>query len=42
MDGMEALARIRERDPDAAVIMISGHGTIENAVRAIPARGLSS
>jgi two-component system nitrogen regulation response regulator NtrX len=35
MDGMEALARIRERDPDAAVIMISGHGTIENAVRAI-------
>ena len=35
MDGIEALARIRERDPDAAVIMISGHGTIENAVRAI-------
>jgi two-component system, NtrC family, nitrogen regulation response regulator NtrX len=35
MDGMEALARIRERDPDAAVIMISGHGTIENAVKAI-------
>jgi two-component system nitrogen regulation response regulator NtrX len=35
MDGMEALARIRERDPEAAVIMISGHGTIENAVRAI-------
>jgi two-component system nitrogen regulation response regulator NtrX len=35
MDGMEALARIRERDSDLAVIMISGHGTIENAVRAI-------
>jgi two-component system nitrogen regulation response regulator NtrX len=35
MDGMDALARIRERDPDAAVIMISGHGTIENAVKAI-------
>jgi two-component system nitrogen regulation response regulator NtrX len=35
MDGMEALARIRERDPDAAVVMISGHGTIENAVKAI-------
>jgi two-component system nitrogen regulation response regulator NtrX len=35
MDGMEALARIRERDPEAAVIMISGHGTIENAVKAI-------
>jgi two-component system nitrogen regulation response regulator NtrX len=35
MDGMEALARIRERDPEAAVIMISGHGTIETAVRAI-------
>jgi two-component system nitrogen regulation response regulator NtrX len=35
MDGMEALARIREREPEAAVIMISGHGTIETAVRAI-------
>jgi two-component system, NtrC family, nitrogen regulation response regulator NtrX len=35
MDGMDALALIRERDPDAAVIMISGHGTIENAVKAI-------
>ncbi|MGH9322478.1 MAG: sigma-54-dependent transcriptional regulator [Vicinamibacteria bacterium] len=35
MDGMEALSHIRERDPDAAVIMISGHGTIETAVRAI-------
>ncbi len=35
MDGMEALARIRERDPEAAVVMISGHGTIETAVRAI-------
>jgi two-component system nitrogen regulation response regulator NtrX len=35
MDGIAALARIRERDPDAAVIMISGHGTIETAVKAI-------
>jgi two-component system nitrogen regulation response regulator NtrX len=35
MDGITALARIRERDPDAAVVMISGHGTIETAVRAI-------
>ncbi len=34
LDGLSALAQIRERDPDAAVIMISGHGTIETAVRA--------
>ncbi|HXV63705.1 MAG TPA: sigma-54 dependent transcriptional regulator [Vicinamibacteria bacterium] len=35
MDGMEALHKIREKDIDTAVIMISGHGTIENAVKAI-------
>ena len=31
MDGLEALGRIRERDPDAVVVMISGHGSIETA-----------
>ena len=35
MDGMEALEIIRDREVDAAVLMISGHGTIESAVKAI-------
>ncbi|HEV2131772.1 MAG TPA: response regulator, partial [Longimicrobiaceae bacterium] len=34
MDGLEALTRIREIDPAALVVMISGHGTIETAVEA--------
>ncbi|MBI4410584.1 MAG: sigma-54-dependent Fis family transcriptional regulator [Gemmatimonadetes bacterium] len=34
MDGLEVLARLREADPGAAVVMISGHGTIETAVEA--------
>jgi len=34
MDGLEALDRIRELDPAALVVMISGHGTIETAVEA--------
>jgi two-component system, NtrC family, nitrogen regulation response regulator NtrX len=34
MDGLEALTRIREIDPHALVVMISGHGTIETAVEA--------
>ena len=34
MDGLEALSRIRENDPAAVVIMISGHGTIDTAVEA--------
>jgi two-component system, NtrC family, nitrogen regulation response regulator NtrX len=34
MDGLEALDRIREHDPTACVVMISGHGTIETAVEA--------
>ena len=34
MDGLEALSRIRETDPAAVVVMISGHGTIETAVEA--------
>jgi len=35
MDGVEALIRIRKKKLDAAVVMISGHGTIETAVKAI-------
>ena len=34
MDGLEVLARIREEDPGALVVMISGHGTIDTAVEA--------
>jgi len=34
MDGLEVLARLREQDPGAVVIMISGHGTIDTAVEA--------
>ncbi|MEX0908101.1 MAG: sigma-54 dependent transcriptional regulator [Gemmatimonadota bacterium] len=34
MDGLEALDRIREHDPTACVVMVSGHGSIETAVEA--------
>ncbi|MBT8335056.1 MAG: sigma-54 dependent transcriptional regulator [Gemmatimonadetes bacterium] len=34
MDGLETLARIRDEDPGAVVVMISGHGTIDTAVEA--------
>ncbi|MGI9042572.1 MAG: sigma-54-dependent transcriptional regulator [Gemmatimonadaceae bacterium] len=34
MDGMEALRKIREIDPVATVVMISGHATIRTAVEA--------
>ena len=35
MDGLATLERLQERRVDAPVIMISGHGNIESAVRAI-------
>jgi two-component system nitrogen regulation response regulator NtrX len=35
MDGLTTLGRLRERGVDAQVVMISGHGNIESAVRAI-------
>ncbi|HZU45445.1 MAG TPA: sigma-54 dependent transcriptional regulator [Terriglobales bacterium] len=34
MDGLDALQRIKESDDSPEVVMISGHGTIETAVRA--------
>jgi two-component system nitrogen regulation response regulator NtrX len=34
LDGLEVLRRLRERDPDATVVMISGHATIQTAVEA--------
>ena len=33
-DGLETLSRLRELDPKAQVVMISGHGTIATAVEA--------
>jgi len=35
MDGLATLARLRERQIDVQVVLISGHGNIESAVRAI-------
>ncbi|MEO6391330.1 MAG: sigma-54 dependent transcriptional regulator [Pyrinomonadaceae bacterium] len=34
MDGLQVLAEMREMGQDAAVVMISGHGNIETAVKA--------
>jgi two-component system nitrogen regulation response regulator NtrX len=34
IDGLEALKKIRQFDPGAIVVMISGHGTIQTAVEA--------
>src|SRR3989338_6384122 len=34
LDGLEVLQRIRETPPEVVVVMISGHGTVETAVRA--------
>ena len=34
MDGLETLRRLREHDPRAIVVMISGHATIQTAVEA--------
>jgi len=35
MDGLETLARVRTLDPELPVIVISGHGSIETAVKAV-------
>ena len=35
MDGLDTLAAMRQRRVDSEVIVISGHGNIESAVRAI-------
>src|SRR5258708_29207626 len=36
-NGLEVLADIRERDPQLAVIVVTTHGTVDNAVRVIQA-----
>ena len=35
LDGLTTLQRLRERQIDSQVVIISGHGNIESAVRAI-------
>jgi two-component system nitrogen regulation response regulator NtrX len=35
MDGLATLTKLREREVDAQIVVISGHGNIESAVRAI-------
>lgn len=35
MDGMEVLAKLQDTECDTPIIMISGHGTVENAVEAV-------
>jgi two-component system nitrogen regulation response regulator NtrX len=35
MDGLEALSRARALDPELPVVVISGHGNIDTAVRAV-------
>jgi two-component system nitrogen regulation response regulator NtrX len=35
MDGLEVLDRLREEDPEAMVVMLSGHATVETAVEAL-------
>lgn len=35
MNGIEVLKHVKEYDPDIIVVMMSGHGTIENAVEAV-------
>jgi two-component system nitrogen regulation response regulator NtrX len=34
MDGLEVLGRLKDGDPSAVIVMISGHGTIDTAVEA--------
>jgi two-component system nitrogen regulation response regulator NtrX len=35
MDGLEVLEKLRVEDPDAIVVVISGHGSVETAVEAL-------
>ena len=35
MDGIEVLERLRERNPSVGVVVLTGHGTIDTAIRAI-------
>jgi two-component system, NtrC family, nitrogen regulation response regulator GlnG len=37
MDGLTALAKLRERRPDACVVVMTAHGTMETAIQAMQA-----
>ncbi|MCF8083657.1 MAG: diguanylate cyclase [Deltaproteobacteria bacterium] len=36
MDGLELAGQLKKQDPDLEIVFITGHGTFDNAVRAIP------
>ena len=38
MDGLEVLSRVKELDPEAVVVVISGHGTVSTASSSVPNR----
>ena len=35
MDGLEALSRLREKNPDLQIILLTGHATIEKGIEAM-------
>jgi DNA-binding NtrC family response regulator len=35
MDGMEVLRRVKEKNPDLEVIILTGHGTMDSAIEAL-------
>lgn len=35
MDGLETLRRIKEKDPDAEIVMLSGHGSVQSTKEAM-------
>jgi len=35
MDGLEALTRLREKNPDLQIILLTGHATIEKGIEAM-------
>ena len=35
MDGLETLQKIKEKDPDAEIVMLSGHGNLKSGVEAM-------
>jgi len=35
MDGLETLQKIKEKDPNAEIVMLSGHGSLKSGIEAI-------
>ena len=40
MDGIELLAKIKDHDPDVEVIMITGHGDMDSAIRSLKGQAI--